>query len=103
MLGIQPEILVALFAAAPIWRRHGQELVVTSGTDGEHSEGSLHYSGLAVDLRTRYFGADQVYEVYEDLKKALAGEYDVVLEPSHIHLEFDVKEPVLKGRHICFT
>lgn len=90
--GIQPDIIAALVPAALIWDRHGQELVVTSGTDGEHSEGSLHYAGLALDFRTRYFGMDQVFEVASDLRKALGTDYDVVIEPSHIHCEFDPKE-----------
>ena len=93
--GICPDIIVALAPAAVIWERHGQELVITSGTDGKHSEGSLHYSGLALDFRTRYFGADQVVEVAADLRKALGVDYDVVIEPSHIHCEYDPKEETL--------
>lgn len=31
----------------------GEPLVVTSGKDGAHAVGSLHYDGRAVDLRTK--------------------------------------------------
>ena len=38
--------------ADQVYEAHGEnELVVTSGTEGTHSPGSLHYVGLAVDLR----------------------------------------------------
>ena len=89
--GLQPEILVALFVADTIWSTHGQRLVVTAGTDGEHKEGSLHYEGLAVDLRTRYFDDMQKQWVEQELRDALGYEYDVVLEPTHIHVEYDPK------------
>ncbi len=87
--GINPNIIAVLLPAAIVWDRHGQELVITAGTDGEHSEGSLHYKGLALDFRTRYFGHDQMYEVAQDLRDAVGDDYDVVLEPTHIHIEFD--------------
>ncbi len=61
--GIKPPIIAVLAPAALIWERHGQELVVTAGTDGKHMKGSLHYVGLALDFRTRYFGLDQSFEV----------------------------------------
>ena len=90
--GIKPDIIAVLSTAAIIWQRHGQELVVTAGTDGKHSEGSLHYVGLALDFRTRYFGLDQSFEVAADLRKALGMDYDVVLHSSHWHVEYDPKE-----------
>jgi hypothetical protein len=89
--GIGPNIIAVLAPAALIWERHGQELVVTSGTDGDHSEGSLHYVGLALDFRTRYFGLDQSFEVAADLRKALGMDYDIVLHSSHLHIEWDPK------------
>ena len=32
----------------------GFVFIITSGRDGKHSEGSKHYSGNAVDVRTRF-------------------------------------------------
>ena len=74
-----------------LWNRHGKALVVTSGLDGVHSQGSKHYLGRAIDLRTRYFGKDEVDVVVEDLRAALPNGYDVVVHPTHIHVEYDPK------------
>jgi len=90
--GIQPDIIAVMAPAALIWKRHGQELVITAGTDGKHSEGSLHYVGLALDFRTRYFGMDQMILVTSELRKAVGRDYDVVMHKTHIHVEHDPKE-----------
>lgn len=87
--GIKIEMRHVLVAAEMIWRHHGQELVVTSGLDGTHSAGSLHYYGYALDLRTRYFTGAEQASVANALRAALGGSYDVVSHASHIHVEFD--------------
>lgn len=61
--------------------------VVTSVSDGKHSAGSLHYVGLAFDLRLPANPAGFVGA----LKAALGAEYDVVLEHDHIHVEYQPK------------
>lgn len=78
-----------LVYANQIWNKYGQELVVTSGLDGTHSAGSLHYYGLAVDFRSRYFNKKLQKQVVKELQNALGGDYDVVLHRTHIHAEFD--------------
>ena len=90
--GLQPEILLAILEAREVYRALGAELVITSLLDGKHMKGSLHYSGLAVDLRTRHLGPGDRGTVTERLTVALGPEYDVVLENDHIHVEFDPKE-----------
>ena len=77
-----------LSASESIWITHGRSegVTVTAGLDGIHSAGSWHYYGLAVDLRTRYFGQTVKADVYHDLKAALPG-YDVVMHDTHIHVE----------------
>lgn len=75
--------------AEAIWRNHGHELVITCGLDGEHSAGSVHYYGLAVDCRTNYFSAEQVVQVADELQAALGPDYDVIVESTHIHVEYD--------------
>ena len=89
--GIRPELLFALFVADKIYDRYGRVLVVTSLNDGQHSYGSFHYNGLAADLRTRYFEADQLDPIKKDLIEALGPDYDVVLEKDHFHIEFHPK------------
>jgi len=66
----------------------GREAIITSGRDGRHMANSRHYSGLAIDLRTRdiLFKAE---ELVEALKNKLGNNYDIILEYDHIHLEYD--------------
>ena len=87
--GINIKVRPILIAADRIWQKYGQELVVTSGMDSTHSAGSLHYYGLALDLRTRYFDNNTKKKVVEELREILGCDYDVILHPSHIHVEYD--------------
>ena len=89
--GLRPEILVALIVAEGIAREEGSEIVVTSGVDGQHRAGSLHYVGLAVDLR-RWNLRDPTAFV-DRLKESLGPSFDVLLERTHIHVEFQPKGP----------
>ena len=89
--GLDLRIRPVLIAADKIWKRYGQELVVTCGLDGIHSAGSLHYYGLALDFRTRYFETGTVRYIAESLQKELGKNFDVVLHKSHIHVEYDPK------------
>jgi hypothetical protein len=90
--GIQPEILLGLVIADQVYIEVGQnDLVVTAITDGKHMRGSKHYIGQAVDLRISYFSAINTIKVAEEMKTRLGDDYDVVIEPDHIHLEFNPK------------
>lgn len=94
ILGLRPELMVAVVAAESIWSKKGVEAVITSGVDGTHSKGSLHYKGLALDFRVNTLPAGTWQEVRNELADALGGDFDVVLEKDHIHVEFDPKEPI---------
>ncbi len=89
--GLKPEILLAIQEAREVYRDFGAPLIVTSLLDGRHRTNSLHYKGLAVDLRTRNLDERVRAVVAEKISKALGLEYDVVLERDHIHIEHDVK------------
>ena len=92
LAGLDIEMRPVLIAADKIWKAHGQELVVTSGLEGTHSAGSMHYYGLALDFRTRYFeddGAAVNVELQCELDNLFRGDYDVILHSSHIHVEYD--------------
>jgi hypothetical protein len=90
--GAKAPILRAMALAEPIMETWG-EFVVTSVNDGKHRQGSLHYEGLAFDIRTWALktAADKEHALRE-LKRALGPDYDVILEADHIHIEFDPKE-----------
>lgn len=88
--GLDIRMRPALIIADRIWREHGQELVVTSGLDGEHSAGSLHYYGLALDFRSRYFSPEEKAKVVRALRERLPHGLEVVEHATHIHVEYDV-------------
>lgn len=87
--GLDIRMRPALIAADRIWRKLGQELVITSGLDGEHSAGSLHYYGLAVDMRNKYFIGDDKQVAADKLRNSLNDDFDIVTHASHIHVEYD--------------
>lgn len=95
--GIKPEMAIAVPIIAGVWEQFEQkELVITSARDGKHSTNSLHYQGYAFDLRIWGFKKEELDKVVEALQIAFngvpgnsSGDWDIVLESDHIHLEFD--------------
>ena len=88
--GARGPILFALSAIEKVMENTG-EYTVTSICDGIHSARSLHYVGLAADIRSRHIPAEKVAAVAVELRGALGKGYDVVVESDHIHLEYDPK------------
>lgn len=91
LAGLDIRMRPVLIHAGRIWKLFGQECVITSGLEGEHSDGSLHPYGRAVDLRTRYFNDAQTAEAAKKLAKALGDNFDVITTKTHIHVEYDPK------------
>jgi len=95
--GMQPEIMIALMVAKDVFAEHGIDLCITSGVEGEHGPRSKHYEGKAVDLRRRDIKTQVIAElILEKLQERLngskgnfKGQFDIVLEKTHYHLEFD--------------
>lgn len=87
--GISTHITRILHIIEPILRKYGQEMVITSGLDGVHKQNSKHYSGCAIDLRIW----DLLHKdsCVSAMQVAIGEDYDVVLEGTHIHLEYDPK------------
>jgi len=86
---MHPRIEAALPLIEEVYKEFGEsELVITSGRDGVHMEGSLHYEGKAMDIR--------FWTVLEELTKRIKAKlgvgYDVLLEKDHIHIEWDPKQ-----------
>jgi hypothetical protein len=90
--GLRPEILLAAVAAERVYEAEGHDLTITAAIDGKHMAGSLHYAGTAIDIRTRDVPADKIPVILAKLKEALAGDFDVLLEGDHIHIEFQPKQ-----------
>lgn len=68
-----------------------RDAIITSGTEGKHMQGSLHYRGRALDLRTRDLSPSKREELRDALERGLGPGWDVILESTHIHVEWDPK------------
>jgi len=88
--GARGPILFALSAIERVMEDTG-EYTVTSICDGTHSAHSLHYVGLAADIRSRHIPADKIQAIAGELRVALGKGYDVVVENTHLHIEYDPK------------
>jgi hypothetical protein len=93
--GVHPEMLIAMFIANEVYNElMGQGVTIYSVTDGVHKS-YVHPHGYAIDLRTRHdTGTEQWAKstkeaLAEEMRRRLTKEYDVVVEDTHIHLEFD--------------
>jgi len=92
--GVQPPMWFALGVAQKVYKQLAQkDLVVTSLADShEKRPKSLHNQGLGADLRTRGLSAVVAASVAKQLGEDLDPlGFDVVLEPDHIHIEYDLK------------
>lgn len=90
MAGLKIEMRHVLKVAESIYSKHGQQLTVTSALDGEHSCGSLHYYGYALDFRTRFWDKIEAEQVTTELRNELGQDYFVLFEGDHIHVHYRV-------------
>lgn len=96
--GIQPETIMGILVTSDIMKKRGHMDVITAITDGKHMDGSLHYEGLAFDRRTwANEQGEQLPDAEKDalarlFREALGPNWDVVVESTHIHCEFDKRK-----------
>lgn len=83
--GMRPELVPAFFAVFAVM---GPDTTITSIVDGVHSATSLHYAGCAIDIRTRDMSAEDAKDAGKQIKDRLGRHYDVIVEPTHIHIEY---------------
>lgn len=88
LAGLQPEMLIAIDRVASVFASYQLPLVLTSAREGGHSDHSHHYKGLAIDVRT-WAIQEIIDEVIEKIKQVLGHDYQVIKEPTHIHIEYD--------------
>jgi hypothetical protein len=68
----------------------GTELVITSGNDGHHMQGSKHYSDEAIDIRTWYIPKQRRSQYIWSVEYLFhEPHFDIVDEQDHIHIEYD--------------
>lgn len=82
---LQPVMAKARGKVALTYHEAGEDLYITSKRDGIHGLGSLHYEGLAIDVRY----PQKREGIIEKLKSALGPGFDVIAEGDHIHIEYD--------------
>lgn len=82
-------LLIAILTAYHVYQTYDIDFVITSLTDGTHSPNSLHYAGRAVDIRTKNIPESVgAYTIVKEIQDRLNKHYDVILENTHIHIEF---------------
>lgn len=86
--GFRPEALIAVMVAKSVYQEEGIPFTITSMLDGKHSSTSLHYAGCAFDIRTRIIPEDKQPIIANKIRERLTVDYDVVLEKTHIHIEY---------------
>jgi hypothetical protein len=69
----------------------GKGCTITSVTDSKHGRSSLHYTGQAIDYRTRHLSEAEKTSLLNLISGALHEEFDVILESDHLHVEFQPK------------
>ncbi len=74
-----------------VFSQNGTEAIITSTYEGDHSLGSLHYANQAIDFRRLNIQSTVLERIVESLKKELGTDFDIILEETHIHIEFDPK------------
>jgi len=97
LVGLKTEILVGLLIIEKVIESYGFDTVITEGTGGQHMPNSLHYKGLAVDIRSKTLNLPtNKQNVIKEAKLFLGDEYDFIIENEdqlneHFHLEFQPK------------
>jgi hypothetical protein len=89
VLGMKPEIILAIIIAGQAYGEISCECVITSGVEGAHMAHTNHRKGLAVDLRINNVPKEKWHPLMVRIQTLLGDQYQVVLEGDHIHIEFD--------------
>jgi hypothetical protein len=96
--GTRRELRKILRTADMLFKGKGEVLTITSTTDGKHKANSLHYMGLAADIRTRDLKSHTPEGMAETLRNFLPimdPRVQVILEPTHIHIEIERRQKVI--------
>ncbi len=89
---LKDELKSKLWRVAMLCKLHNginYVMTITSGNDGLHMKESKHYENNAIDIRTR--DMNNRNRTFKEIKRDLGVNYDVILEETHIHIEYDPK------------
>ena len=82
-----------LIACEEFFKKIGKEFCITEVNTGLHSAGSLHYYGIAFDVRTRHLTNEEVHELFLYIQNGPTF-FDIVIEKDHIHIEADRRKAI---------
>ena len=85
---LNPEIRRSLNKVGAIHYKYGEEMVITSTYEGNHSDGTLHYANDAYDIR---LPKTHRAEIQQEIDRDLGKRFYVKLEANHIHIGYDPK------------
>jgi hypothetical protein len=73
------------------------DCIITSACDGTHSPTSLHYSGNAIDYRTKHLPDTHKMLLEGRIQSRIGKDFDVILEDmgndnEHLHVEYQPKK-----------
>jgi hypothetical protein len=88
---VLPPVLNLAVVVAEVMAQHSVQCVITSGTDGKHKAGSLHYADKALDFRSRGMALPLQQLIATQVRERLGPNYDCIVESDHFHGEFDPK------------
>src|SRR5262245_34884978 len=100
MLHFKPEVRfhpavalsVAIIVVNQVFDQFGVDVWISSGNDGKHKAGSLHYKDSALDFRIKNVSLKLREQIVDALRQRLAPQFDVIWEAvgtpnEHIHIE----------------
>jgi hypothetical protein len=94
LYGLHPKMQIANCILAVLFYRNGvYPMLITSANDKTHSDGSLHYKSRACDYRIWGIIEGRRVQFAQACRDELGSEYDVVLKPDHLHIEYDPSNP----------
>jgi hypothetical protein len=93
-VGMSPQINHANLVADQAFGEYGHDAVITSLSEGKHTDGSLHYIGHAVDYRTLGMSQSLKETIRSNMARRLGREWDVVLSDKNLHVEWQPKRGV---------
>jgi len=97
--GLSPYLLIV----DQVFGAFGYDCLITHISDGKHGEASLHYIGDAIDVihvPYKTLPMELANEIRDELSRrlngfprsaGLKGDYDVVFEGDHFHIEYQPK------------
>lgn len=93
LTGLVPQMCVASQVAEHVYVMYGSEVVITSGNDSEHRDGSQHYEGKALDIRTKHLHVTRKVKqsIADNIANRLGDQYFILFHRigtpnEHIHM-----------------